>query len=87
MSYFLRFCSNNDPKSIDILKKYNTTEVLNVVDNNPVNKINTWDIDDNITGLEEKEYQQIIENNNSHELYENLLTDEDSNRMTGNLMF
>jgi subtilisin family serine protease len=66
-------CSCNQPKN------YVEKDDSYIDRNNPINDENTWP-DHNNTGLEDDEYEYIIDNNNSHDLYDNLLIDEDGNR-------
>jgi subtilisin family serine protease len=68
-------CSYND---IEHSPPLDTKEIT--YDNNPKNQPNNWDPDNNNTGLDDDEFQQIVENNHSPELYENLLIDQDGNQ-------
>jgi hypothetical protein len=64
-------CSHTKPTDIPYAKEQEI-----IYDNHPNNQPNTWDTENNNTGLEEDEFNQVIKNNQPPELYKNLLTDE-----------
>ena len=73
-------CSYNKARDNDFTKYNSPKNIKNKIYNNPNKNSDDWNIDNNNTGLQTDEFQQIINNNQPKELYENLLIDENGNQ-------